>query len=1185
MNWRYTIIDRTDTSTEIDEPVGWDANTCEIKRDPDYHGIVFTSQGDTFQFSGLALDIIKTEYEAYGAEGILFLVLEEDCGQGFIEFSRGKFLFAKYEFICGDECFVRIPVENINEVMNLRNKINQGVNLDSLIAFDEVTALDPYDKLSFPLLLPSKGIFMQNKAEFKTEAITTVNLSQVPDIKYDTAPSNYNTAFFQITPQFDNVIFSEFGRFTTAITPENEFSKSGFYPTTIDPTLAMVVNGMDSTPPDIRKIYFDWITASPLLVNEGGLQNFDSIEKFSFSQNYSFEIEIIHGWILALYNVVIIRRAAGTFEYLITNRLISPAYGGGPGGFNSGTIWLPGNTYPVSFTSTHNDIVLGDGDYLFTVVCGNMIYINTSATAGLDAFKIRSISGSVQMETISHLKPSEHKVFAINEAISRVAESLTNNRLKLYSDYFGRTDSQPYQAPADGCGSLAVITDGIRIRGQESKIPDKPAVYSVSLQDIFDGLNPIFNIGFGLEPDPARAGFNRLRVENWKFFYNDTLIFSCPDVGKITHKCYEKEIFSTFQFGFAKWEAEEYTGLDEFLTKRSYRTTISSVKNDLVKYSKFIASGYALEVTRRKGKNNSKDWKYDKDTFIICCKRETGELAVELGNVSLPENIVDPDTLYNYRISPVRNALRWMNNVLRSYRVFDNSAKIIFTDGDGNYFAKGIQADGCRLESPPLTENQTIDPGSFADDADARPFLLPERITFDYPMLSADYKALEGNPYGKIFYSNECESGYGFIDSINYRPEDSIATFVLIPATDPTISGCVAVAILGAATLPAGLVGTPYFFTVALYGSQPFDLQSIVKPAWLEIVLSGSTIFFTGTPDELADTIETVSFDIQNCSGSNSALFDTTIDITLPVCVPVGLDDSPLPDGYTSTTYNYTIALSGDGPFVLGSIIKPAWMNISLVEIAGAFSIVFSGIPTADATDLPVSFTVTNCAGINTATIDDTIDITTVCVPVGIIGPGLLPDGILDAPYAFTIALSGTLPFTLSSIVAPSWLTIAVDGSDIIFSGTPDVEDLAIDVSFTVENCTSDTVDFSDAIDVNGAPGPPTLLQTNHIDNVLQTLLDLVDSDTVKFEYLGAGKVTAKSAGALYFASGISLIADTPYTVNHALALADKGAFIADFKVGDITADVVLEAIDINNLTITSNIDITGSITIVGRRF
>lgn len=781
MNFRFHILDRNNVSTEVEEPVGFDALTCEISRDADWHGIFFTNSGETFEFYDAAYKLLKAEYELYAAQGDMTLIMEQECAGVWTEFDRGKFIFSKYEDF-SDDCYIKCPLESVGEIMDLRNRVDQKVNLESLKAFDEITDLVAYDKLGFDLQLPSKGIFMQDKADMAIPETTNVALPT--EYKFNSGSlaqtlGNFNYAWFQIVPQFEKQSLSEFGSFLTAASPEHEYIKSGWYEQRQDLDVEAVIQ---QTFPTQRWIYFDWAQATVLLNNDNFTNNFDAIKEFSLDVSYSFDMELIKANIIALYNVIVIRRADGTYEYLDKSVIFNGVPGGGLAGFNSGSIWLAGSTNTISFTASHPSVTLSNGDYLFVTVCGLSVFMNTDARDGLDAYNIVAKSGSVNMQTLTHFETTSSKVFAVNEVLSRISESITNDKLKAYSEYFGRTDSQPYATTEDGCGALEAITNGLRIRGQENKTPGQTDVFSQSLQDMFKGLCPIHNIGMGIEPDTNREGYNRLRIEPWNFFYNDTLVMSCTGINGLERKANDKDIYSIFQFGYDKWEAEEYNGLDELLTKRNYRTLLSQVKNTLAQISTFIASGYALEVTRRKGNDNTKDWRYDNDVFIICMKRVAGILAAELGNVTNPVNIVDPDTLYNFRISPVRNAMRWANKILASYRQFDANSKIIFTDGDGNYFAQGEMTDtNCRLEAAALTENQTIAISSFADSANAKPVLFPERVTYPYPFTAQDYVNIKANPGGKIYFESLNDSGYGWIDSIKWNPDDGTAQFSLIP--------------------------------------------------------------------------------------------------------------------------------------------------------------------------------------------------------------------------------------------------------------------------------------------------------------------------------------------------------------------------------------------------------------------
>ncbi|MEO9145101.1 MAG: hypothetical protein ABI237_06040 [Ginsengibacter sp.] len=1140
MIWRFSILDRNNVITVIDEPTGWDSNVSQITRDANWHGIFFNSQGDEFEYEGLAMEMIKAEKEKYGTEGNLTLIMEEDCGQGFEEFSRGRFDFSKYEHYCGEDCYIKIPVENVSEVIDLRNRINQEVNLESLIAFDETTALAPYDKLAFELSLPSKGIQFINKLELDVPA-DTVELTEADLLPVGLFP---NLGWFQIVPQFEKTLFSEFGVMSNLAGPEHTVICSGNDDISGGPCpdLYKVRKLSNATS---RIVYFDWAQASAMLINDNNQDNFDAIDKFDFSFDYSMEIAVKDSFIVYLNAVVLIYRADGTFEELRNTPIVQATFDG-PTSWNPvvGTFWTENTTHTVSVSEAFSGISLQQGDYLFVALAGMSESLTGLIGNGANlAYTITSISGHVEMQTLSHTNPTPAKVFAVNEVISRISESLTNGRLRAYSNYFGRKDSQPYAAAEDGCGSLEVITDGLRIRRVENRtnLPGQTSVFAVSLQDVFNGLNPIHNMGIGIEPDPNRTGFNWMRIEPWHFFYNTAVVLSCTGINQITHKTNEKEIYSTFQFGYGKWEAQQYNGLDEFLTKRGYRTTLSRVKNDFSQISTFIGSGYALEVTRRKGNIDSTDYTYDNDTFIICIKRgfrvdvispgyvritpavtlgysgdtitftnggsingtfdviglhvepeyvlvnlagfaaaagayypdiavngvavPNDALIVESGNIAFPKNIVDPDTVYNFRISPVRNGMRWMNKIFESYELFNTDAKVIFTDGDANYFAAGEIANGvCKIENVPIAENVTIDSTIYSDTNDCRPFMKADRVTYDYPMSSKDYKFVEANPYGLIYFENDCEEGLGWIDTISYKPEDGIASFSLIPAVNVDPTGCVPVAIRGDGTLPDGTVGMVWSTIINLYGTAPFILSGITKPSWMVISVSGTTIYLSGTPTDVA--VSTVSFFVDNCDAGNTAAFSGTVNAIAPTiaCTAVAITGTPvLPDANTNTAYNYSFGITGDAPFALASIVKPGWMNIAIV----GNNVVFSGTPLTAATGLTVSFDITNCSGINSVSFPDTIDVIDLCVNVTVPDTITLPDGVLSTPYSYSIALGGTVPFVLDTIVKPSWMSIDVVVNNIVFSGTPDVVATGLAVSFNVTNCSAGTGSVSDTINVN----------------------------------------------------------------------------------------------------------------------
>lgn len=171
--------------------------------------------------------------------------------------------------------------------------------------------------------------------------------------------------------------------------------------------------------------------------------------------------------------------------------------------------------------------------------------------------------------------------------------------------------------------------------------------------------------------------------------------------------------------------------------------------------------------------------------------------------------------------------------------------------------------------------------------------------------------------------------------------------------------------------LPDAIMGDLYDSTITLSGSGPFTLSSSTVPGWATATLTGNTIHVYGVP-ELGDvgTGITFAFSIENACGAINLSDTINVYETAPACNPVGFS-SILPDGEVGVAYSWESVISGDAPFELSSVVKPAWMSVS---ISGS-SVFFSGIPTTEATGVEVSFTLSNCSGGSSVNFSDTIDI------------------------------------------------------------------------------------------------------------------------------------------------------------------------------------------------------------------
>lgn len=425
----------------------------------------------------------------------------------------------------------------------------------------------------------------------------------------------------------------------------------------------------------------------------------------------------------------------------------------------------------------------------------------------------------------------------------------------------------------NGVGSQILLT---KIADETWLVGAKASMF-ISFQEMIDALSCIHAIGFSMEDDPHRSGKHLIRVEPIHYFYQDPILMICENVDVVERDTVPKNNIGSFKCGYSKWEAEEAQGLDEFLTARTFRTTLSTLRAGWDKLCKFVASGYAIEATRRKLGTTTTDWRYDKDNFIMCLQRSSipdprtsaviggieidsdtvtgitvsfggsgyttppgvtisgvggagsganavshidgsgvvtgitvtsggmhytnlatvtidpnympgyeieqgnnNNNAVPSGFIDHASGLISPTTVYNYRISPIRNALRWLRYVLASYVNQWSTGQLIFTEGDGNYYASGILQDD-PIESRVLHESSTLTLADYADST-ITPIFKNEHVKFKYPMGFADWQAISANPYGQIQYNvSDGPWQYGWIQEVKYDLYNGMAEFILKP--------------------------------------------------------------------------------------------------------------------------------------------------------------------------------------------------------------------------------------------------------------------------------------------------------------------------------------------------------------------------------------------------------------------
>ena len=383
------------------------------------------------------------------------------------------------------------------------------------------------------------------------------------------------------------------------------------------------------------------------------------------------------------------------------------------------------------------------------------------------------------------------KVYLINEVFGRITEKYTNECLKTFSRFFGRYDSLPYphELPTDpqtltwGCGGLLSLTNGLKIRDAKNNDGSEYAL-KVSMKDVFEAMKSVYNIGMGVEYDEFRNdGSKLIRIEPYKYFYNDAVVFTAEYVDKVQKRVNTNKYVSLVDVGYSTWTTENTNGLNDVFTSRNYRTELSTVKNTYKAICDFIASDYAIEITRRKWGSITNDWRYDNNTFIAMLEPEYG-IGLKTETFDFPpndaQNINFAEYCYNLRITPARNLLRHISTIFSSYKDMVGKS-IIFLDGQGNYVARiDITSENCLDENKGITENIRVTLNDFSDTDFPLPIFSNESVIFEYPLAYEDWKTIMLNPYGLVEYS--CADGvlkYGWIEDLKYNPTTFMGEFIL----------------------------------------------------------------------------------------------------------------------------------------------------------------------------------------------------------------------------------------------------------------------------------------------------------------------------------------------------------------------------------------------------------------------
>lgn len=752
--YRWTLDNTVSGQLVIGDPVNWEDTKLVLERDERYHGVFENFSLEEIKVTcGNGKEYIDNIYETQGIDALITLLIEFDCDDtGFETLLDGKINLATYETgfenKVGEITSVKVERNDITQAFRNRSKVK--VNINSLVTLDG-TAMNAYAFAPFNMTWGSQAISLESELD------GGAFLAAGGTFAMPGAPITFN-AWMQ-------------------------------------DALPVITDDLETVHENI-----DYITAGlGLALNSTALTpNYDSSENnvIKYPETYNVAYDFTGDWTDCA-NVASTRNAVTSIQLVLyygpdlntVNSIVIGALGG-PGYPTAALCGAP-LVMPFNFVGNQNITVnKGDKFWLAWEVLG---YAQTAGGAVNITFQTDYDTSEI-IYTVTSLQANQSIATSlIYEDWARVSESITDQpSFAFKSDYFGRTDAEPNAGGApvygvDGCGSLMAVASGLALRGYGKKILNVPLPDFASLDDLFDTCNAIYNIGLSLEVHGAN---DVIRVEDKAFFYSNVSIIQLTNVQNLKVRVDESRFINEFEVGYAKWEPSNFDGLDEICTKHEYQLPVKTVKNRLVAISPYIASGYAIEIVKRRTKTQKEDLPYDDNNFVVRLKRQLSTFIRETSDDYVAVNNIDNITSrFNLKISPKRNFLRWLN--VLGAGIEKNAGELIrFSYGEGNYIMtsridvlSGYVCDG-------FYNSQLLDEaGDIAwDDANASlnvPLWIPEIWEFDFPLTFAQYQTIRATPNGYIEFSTGSVTFIrGFILSVEYLIKGGLSHFKLLRKFD-----------------------------------------------------------------------------------------------------------------------------------------------------------------------------------------------------------------------------------------------------------------------------------------------------------------------------------------------------------------------------------------------------------------
>jgi len=779
----------------IDEPIGYDGFKTSIKR-AETHGISAEVSMSDLEFYNEAASIIKNAYDQDIDTEITYRVVQV-CDDQDIEIYSGVVDLSTYSNQKSEYCSVKVKVGEIGVRTTFNNRLDTEVDIKSLETIDGDT-LNEYKNLSRYIEFPAKAIRYTTSAKNKYidddgyEYFPSLTVVANDDVRsgvidiatgfntQDVAEIDYlgNDQFFHMTSQFnsDSAFFI------------NNSSLTGSAPkVTIKSNFNITVN--NSTVSTIKGYYLIALKkkniTTPVVIFESATV---SLSKSGSEFSHTFDIDKSFTSPVELSQVEWISCFIG---------LSSFGTNGGGVEFRNTTINIvqsAGNYFKVTSdttavnTNSNVSLVHEAFSRIGEIICGKSVKSDWLSRIDSDVNGNSSPCGGGALKCIilgywlRNAVDSSENEYKLNLSFKSLFESINaidnigygfvneNNDLALrveQSDWFYKTNVVFEINNPSSIERVIDTASHTKLAVGYSNYSDIEEINAIdtfhTLRSFITGIKAVdneLNAKCEFVADPYAIETTRRKAidkttEDWKY---DEKVFIAA----------LKASPSTTQVPLTHYQNGDLKVTDDALMNKLIVgdvLTIDSVEHTI---TNIYQNGF-ITVT---GSLFPGNW-----SGVATLGRSLSlSLSVDQGATDSDDTIFSQETVLNARISPERNAARWVKNLFKF-----NSAKsaISMSSSTGNVSAKCktiSQSNTYYLDDPfsdqLVSESQNIDK--------IEPLQRSELLNVSYNLSIIEFNQIKNDPYGIIQLNGEDT----WLKELEYDYSSGEAKFKLIPRND-----------------------------------------------------------------------------------------------------------------------------------------------------------------------------------------------------------------------------------------------------------------------------------------------------------------------------------------------------------------------------------------------------------------